>query len=186
MRSLGCTNIRFIQTNVFRWSTIHYHRDANKALWFGPNTIHSIWRTGTIHISRNYTVGVFAEFANAWKIAFIKPLIKKVGLELKSASYCPVSNLTIIPKLVECCMLEQCNQHCNIYRLILSYQLAYRKCHSCETSLLKLCDTILWIMECQKVTSLVVIDLSAVFDTMDHDILLEVFLARYLPQTQVL
>ena len=38
------------------------------------------------------------EFSEAWKTAIIKPLIKKIGLELKSSSYHPVSNLTFISK----------------------------------------------------------------------------------------
>ena len=34
------------------------------------------------------------EFAEAWKTAILKLSIKKIGLELKSTSYHPVSNLT--------------------------------------------------------------------------------------------
>ena len=48
------------------------------------------------------------------------------------------------------------------------------KRHSCETSLVKLVNDILWNMENQLVTAIVILDLSAAFDTVDHDILLEV------------
>ena len=33
-------------------------------------------------------------FADNWKVAFIIPLLKKVGMELITQSYCPVSNLS--------------------------------------------------------------------------------------------
>ncbi len=39
---------------------------------------------------------------------------------------------------------------------------------------MKICDDILWTMERQSITAIVAIDLSAAFDTVDHDILLDV------------
>ena len=53
------------------------------------------------------------------------------------------------------------------------YQSAYRKNHSTETALLKVQNDILLSMDRQEVTLLVLIDLSAAFDTIDHAILLE-------------
>ena len=55
-----------------------------------------------------------------------------------------------------------------------SYQSAYREHHSCETALVRLTNDLLWNMERQQVTALVVIDLSAAFDTVDHTVLLKV------------
>ena len=43
-----------------------------------------------------------------------------------------------------------------------------------ETSLIKLINDILWAMERQEVTALTALDLSAVFDTVDHEILMQV------------
>ena len=43
-----------------------------------------------------------------------------------------------------------------------------------ETPLIKLVNDILWAMERQEVTALTVLDLSAAFDTVDHEILIEV------------
>ena len=54
------------------------------------------------------------------------------------------------------------------------YQSAYRAGYSCETALVKLMSDLLWNMEDQKVTALMAIDLSAAFDMVDHDILLDV------------
>ena len=43
-----------------------------------------------------------------------------------------------------------------------------------ETSLIKLINDILWAMERQEVTALTALDFSADFDTVDHEILIEV------------
>ena len=51
------------------------------------------------------------------------------------------------------------------------FQSAYRKKHSCETALLCIHNEALWAMEEQNVISLVAIDLSAAFDTDDHEVL---------------
>ena len=86
-------------------------------------------------------------FLNNWKTAIIKSLLKNLGLEPIATNYCPVSNLPFMSKLVEKCMLKQFNKHCNIQNLMPSYQSVYRANHSCETSLLRLCNDILWAME---------------------------------------
>ena len=39
-------------------------------------------------------------FAVKWKIAVIKPLLKKIGLHLITKNYKPVSNLSFMSKLV--------------------------------------------------------------------------------------
>ena len=45
--------------------------------------------------------------------------------------------------------------------------------------LVKITNDILWAMEHQKILSLVCIDLSAAFDTVDHEILLQVLPHQY-------
>ena len=68
-------------------------------------------------------------------------------------------------------MLKQFTGYCNSLDPIPQYQLAYRANHSCETSLLRLLNDALWNRECGKVTILTAMDLSAAFDSVDHDIL---------------
>ena len=58
------------------------------------------------------------------------------------------------------------------FALYPTLQSAYRKGHSTETALLKVQNDILMNMNCKHVTLLVLLDLSAAFDTVDHDILL--------------
>ena len=120
-----------------------------------------------------------SQFCNRWKEAIVKPLIKKKGVSLEKSNYRPVSNLSFMSKIVEKVTLEQFTGHCDKNRLIPDYQSAYRKNHSCETSLVKLVNDILWSMEARKVTAVVILDLSAAFDTVDHDLLLDVLENRF-------
>ena len=119
------------------------------------------------------------EFYTSWEEALVKPLVKKKILGTAMTNYRPVSNLQFISKIVEKVTLDQFTQHCNRNSLLPNYQSAYRQYHSCETSLVKLVNDILWAMEKQLVTVVVILDLSAAFDTVDHDLLLEVLEKRF-------
>ena len=119
------------------------------------------------------------EFADKWKEAIVKPLIKKKQLGTANSNYRPVSNLSFISKIVEKVTLDQFNSHCDQHSLLPEYQSAYRKHHSCKTSLVKLVNNILRNMEKQLVTAIVILDLSTAFDTVDHDQLLEVLATRF-------
>ena len=69
-------------------------------------------------------------------------------------------------------MLEQINHHCNIHTLLPDYQSRYRENRSCERVLLKLTNDLLWSMERKNVTVMIVLDLSATFDSVNHEVLL--------------
>ena len=93
---------------------------------------------------------------------------------IQGPNYRLASNLGFIFKIVEKVTLEQLTKHCNRNSLLPEYQSAYRKNHSCENSLIKLVNDILWGIEKQVVMAVVILDLSAAFDIVDHDLLLEV------------
>ena len=76
-------------------------------------------------------------------------------------------------------MLLQVSKHCEEYQLQLDYQSAYREHYSCEMAILKISNDILWGMEAQSITSLVALDLSAAFDTVDHEVLLSILSNKY-------
>ena len=118
-------------------------------------------------------------FASKWKTAIVHPILKKAGLDLMLSNFRPVSNLSFISKVVEKVVLTQFNKYCSTHRLIPDYQSVYRANYSCETALAKIVNDILWAMEHQKITSLVAIDLSMAFDTVDHNILLRVLEKRF-------
>ena len=113
-------------------------------------------------------------FVETWKLAIVRPLLKKIGLDLIDKNYRPASNLPFLSKVLEKAALDQFIAHCDNHSLLSDYQSAYRKHYSCETALIKLTNDVLWSMENGKVSAVVMIDLSAAFDTVDHDLLLEV------------
>ena len=146
-----------------------------------PTTIFKTLMPTIIHLITNIVNISLGEgqFIRLWKTAMVRQLLKKLGLEIINPNFRPVSNLTFLSKVIERCMLLQLSAHCNQYELQPDYQSAYRAHHSCETAILQLSNDILWGMESQSVISLVVIDLSAAFDTVDHDILLDILKCKF-------
>lgn len=107
------------------------------------------------------------------KAAVITPILKKPGLDIDStSSYRPVSNLTFLSKLVERLASRQLTAYLQQHHLLMLQQSAYREHHSTETATLKVASDVFDAMDAGKVTMLALLDLSAAFDTVDHDILL--------------
>ena len=69
-------------------------------------------------------------------------------------------------------MLSQILQHINSNKLLSDFQSAYCPYRSTETALLKVTNDLLSAMNEGKISVLVLLDLSATFDTMDHKIVL--------------
>ena len=76
-------------------------------------------------------------------------------------------------------MWTQVSEHCINYKLQPDYQSAYRPHYSCETSLLKLSNDILWAFEKQHIMALMALDLSAAFNTVNHDVLLQILSHKF-------
>jgi hypothetical protein len=68
--------------------------------------------------------------------------------------------------------LKQIIQYIDLNGLYERYQSAYRAFHSTETALLKVHKDIAWAINARKSVILVTLDLSAAFDTVDHNTLL--------------
>ena len=64
--------------------------------------------------------------------------------------------------------------HFTEHNLLPKHQNAYRKYFSTETAILNICDNIWTNMENSKLTSIICLDLSVAFDTVNHSILLVV------------
>ncbi len=110
---------------------------------------------------------------NDLKLGIIKPLLKKLGLDLVKENYRPVSNLPFLGKLIERIVTLQIVDHLVANELMDIFQSAYRKYHSTETALLKVQNDILMELDKSNTVILILLDLSAAFDTIDHNKLLK-------------
>lgn len=117
---------------------------------------------------------VDGEVPRSFKRAHIKPLLKKAGLDQEVfKNYRPVSNLSFISKILEKVVSHRLDEHLNLNGLCNPFQSAYTPFHSTETALLKVQSDILDALAAGNVCVLVLLDLSAAFDTIDHTILLD-------------
>ena len=111
-------------------------------------------------------------FPSAFKRAHVAPLLKKPSLSKEDMkNYRPVSNLSFISKLLEKVVANRIHAHMEETNTTNPFQSAYRKSHSTETALLRIHNDVLMAMDKGKVTALTLLDLSAAFDTIDHQIL---------------
>ena len=89
-------------------------------------------------------------------------------------NYRPVSNLLFLSKLIERIVDIRLQQHISRNNLHSDNQFGYKKYHSTESLLLKIVDNLLLSCDVNMPSVVLLLDLSAAFDTVDHGKLLEV------------
>ena len=105
------------------------------------------------------------------KIALIKLLLKKNGLDPNLCkNYRPISIFPYISKLLEH-VAEESVSHQNQHDLD-KFQSEYRPGHSSETAKLRVCNDVLRSADGGDLVLLVLLDVSAAFETTDYKILL--------------
>ena len=110
---------------------------------------------------------------SALKSAIVVPVLKKKNLDPNdSKNYRPISNLPFVSKLLERVIASQLIFYLNTNHLLPDCQSAYRSSFSTESALLKVTSDISLAADKGKLTLLMMLDLSAAFDTVDHQILL--------------
>jgi len=103
------------------------------------------------------------------KTATVTPLLKKSTADPEDfKSYRPISNLPYLGKIIEKVVVSQIDEHMVANSLVEPLQSAYRKNHSTETALIKINNDLLISLDNKKCIFLVLLDLSAAFDTIDH------------------
>ena len=107
------------------------------------------------------------------KMALLLPSMKKPSLDHEEfSSFRPISNLKFLSKAVEKVVASQVDTYIRDNNLYEVYQSAYKKYHSTETASVKVQNDILLALDNRSSVILLLLDLSAAFDTVDHQILL--------------
>jgi len=126
-------------------------------------------------------------FPTPFKKALLNPGIKSVTLDKNMRSnYRPISNLCFFSKLLEKCVSKQLVHHLESNDLFGNCQSAYRQFHSCETAMAKISNDILTNLDSSDSTFLILLDLSAAFDTVDHAVLINRLQTKFNISGQVL
>ena len=111
------------------------------------------------------------------KSAVVIPLIKELSSLVdtdKYKNYRPVSNLVFVSKLVERVVQSRLKQHMVRNRLLIDKNYAYSEKHSAEHLLLKVVNDLYMSFDKNVPSVVVLLDLSAAFDTVEHSKLLEI------------
>ena len=117
-----------------------------------------------------YFTFIYTYLPASCKSAIISTLIKKQGLDSEILkNYRPVANLSFISKIIEKAIATQIHSHLINNDIVDNFQSAYKTGHSCETALLRVYNDIVTTIGRGNGAMLVLLDLSAAFDTIDHD-----------------
>ena len=109
------------------------------------------------------------------KLANIIPKLKGYNLDSEALkNFRPLSNLTFLSKLIERVVLKRLNNHMAKNDLNIGDQSGYKKGHSTETLMIKLTNDLLIASDKNTASVLLLLDLSAAFDTVDVNRLLDI------------
>ena len=114
-----------------------------------------------------------AIFPESEKCAIVRPTFKGKGDHQTLDSYRPISNLSFVSKIIETVVQKQFVTHLEQIDVLPINQSAYRRNHSTETALVSVMNDLLTTMDRGKCGILILLDLSAAFDTVVHELLLE-------------
>ena len=117
--------------------------------------------------------GLFSKVTSLGNGSIASPFLKKTSLDQNELnSYRPVSKLLFVSNIAEKVVAARFSNHLTDNILYEQMQSAYRPHHSTETALVKVCNDLVCPLDERKAVILVLLDMSASFDTIDHGIML--------------
>ena len=111
-------------------------------------------------------------FPSPWKASKVVPLHKKDEV-IYPKNYRPVSLLPVISKVLERVIFDQMINYLEANHLLHPSHHGFRSKHSTVTALIEMYDQWIEAFEKDEVSAAVMLDLSAAFDVVDHDILIQ-------------
>ena len=112
-------------------------------------------------------------FPSAFKTARVSPILKKPSLDPSEVkNYRPVSLLSFLSKTLERAIFNQLSSYLHLNNLLDPHQSGFKVGHSTETALLAVSESLHAASANSLSSVLILLDLSAAFDTVDHQILL--------------
>ena len=111
-------------------------------------------------------------FPDQWKNTKLHPIPKDKKKSFEDINSRPISLLNVLSKLQEKFAYQQMSHYLSEHKILVINQHAYRDNHSTETALINLTDQCLENMEQGLLTGTVMLDFSAAFDLVDHNLLL--------------
>ena len=108
------------------------------------------------------------------KRSILVPVLKCEGLDSNNpVNFRPIANVSFISKIIEKIVALQLTSYLETNNLLPAIQSGFRRGHSTETLLLRLLSDVYGAIDRSQLTLLALFDVSAAFDTVDHDILQE-------------
>ncbi|XP_076597184.1 uncharacterized protein LOC143326976 [Chaetodon auriga] len=108
----------------------------------------------------------------SFKHAVVQPLLKKPGLDhCVLANFRPISKLPFISKILEKVVHAQLKSFLDEHGVLEVFQSGFKTLHSTESALLRVFNDILLANDSGDLVILVLLDLTAAFDTVDHNTL---------------
>ena len=118
------------------------------------------------------TINIFFRYARVPKECHVVTFTKKNADHEIFSNFRPISNLKLISKFVEKPVASELADYLSFNSLHESFQSAYKRYHSSETALLRVHNGILRSIDNGGGVIIVLLDLSAAFDTVNHELLL--------------
>ena len=117
-------------------------------------------------VNQSLTTG---EFPSLLKLSHLRPHLKRDNLDKEVLkNYRPVANIPFLSKVIKKVVAKQTYSCLQAYNLMPTMQCVYRKHDSVETTLLRVTNDILRTIDHRQDVVLVLLNLSAAFDTIDQ------------------